>query len=158
MVVINSLDKLRENGSKLFRLSKKCNLGAWTNRAERIIWIKQGTHMIQFNQLDEVHRCLARYSPRATTNSQPINRAPMSQQWSEMQISGQIWSFLGKKSYFYWRKQKFWYPHNGKTTQATCLNCFLVGHGTKWAKKVNIWQNANFGHFWAKNNFFSGGK
>ena len=25
---------------------------------------------------DKVNRCLARYSPRATTTSQPINRAP----------------------------------------------------------------------------------
>ena len=28
------------------------------------------------SQLDKVNRCLARYSPRATTTSQPINRAP----------------------------------------------------------------------------------
>ena len=26
--------------------------------------------------IDKVNRCLARYSPRATTTSQPINRAP----------------------------------------------------------------------------------
>ena len=28
------------------------------------------------NNYDKVNRCLARYSPRATTTSQPINRAP----------------------------------------------------------------------------------
>ena len=27
------LDKLRENGSKPFQLSKECNLGAWTKRS-----------------------------------------------------------------------------------------------------------------------------
>ena len=31
------LDKLRENGSKPFQLSKECNLGAWTNRLSRMM-------------------------------------------------------------------------------------------------------------------------
>ena len=34
--------------------------------------------------------------------------------WPKMPILGQIWSFLGKKSFFYRRNQKFCYPHNRK--------------------------------------------
>merc|ERR1712004_384896 len=65
-------------------------------------------------------------------------------------VLGQLWSFLGKKSFFfYWRNQKFCYPHNGKPTQAPCSHWFLVGHWTKCAKNGNIWpkmtKNADFG-------------
>ena len=45
-----------------------------------------------------------------------------------------------------WKKQKFWYPHNGKNTYAPCLHCILVWHETKWAKNANIWpKTAYFG-------------
>ena len=55
------------------------------------------------NATYKVDRCLARYSPRATTTNRPTNRAPNEparpgQKWTKMPISGQIWSFLGKKS------------------------------------------------------------
>ena len=44
------------------------------------------------------------------------------------------------------------YPHNGKTTRATCPHFFFEGHRIKWAKKANIWPNmAIFEpkiHFW----------
>ena len=73
----------------------------------------------------------------------------MSQQWSEMPNSGQIWWFLGQKSFFYWRNQKFCSSHNGKPTYAPCSHCFLVGHWTKCAKNGNICpkmtKNADFG-------------
>merc|ERR1712116_123558 len=56
---------------------------------------------------------------------------------------------LGKNPFFYWRNQKFCYPHNGKPTYAPCSHCFLVGHWTKCAKNGNIWpkmtKNADFG-------------
>ena len=70
---------------------------------------------------NKVNRCLARYSPRATTTNRPTNRAPKKPawpgpNWPKIPILGQIWSFLGKKSFFYWRNQKFCYPHNGKPT------------------------------------------
>ena len=53
----------------------------------------------------KVNRCLARYSPRATTTSRPTIRAPNKpawpgHNWPKMPILGQIWSFLGKKSFF----------------------------------------------------------
>ena len=52
---------------------------------------------------NKVNRCLARYSPRATTTNRPTNRAPNKPAWSgpnwpKMPILGQIWSFWGKKS------------------------------------------------------------
>ena len=62
-----------------------------------------------------------------------------------------IWSFFGQKILIFTGKSKslFWYPHYGKTTYASCSHCFLVRHGTKWAKNTNIWpkmtKNANFG-------------
>ena len=54
---------------------------------------------------NKVNRCLARYSPRATTTNRPTNRAPNKPawpgpNWPKMPILGQIWSFLGKKSFF----------------------------------------------------------
>ena len=54
---------------------------------------------------NKVNRCLARYSPRATTTNPPANRAPKKPAWPspyqpKMPILGQIWSFLGKKSFF----------------------------------------------------------
>ena len=62
-----------------------------------------------------------------------------------------IWSFFGQKILIFTGKSKslFWYPHYEKTTYASCSHCFLVRHGTKWAKNTNIWpkmtKNANFG-------------
>ena len=55
--------------------------------------------------IDKVNRCLARYSPRPTTTNWPTNRAPNmpawpGPNWPKMPFSGQIWSFLGKKSFF----------------------------------------------------------
>ena len=52
-------------------------------------------------EIYKVNRCLARYSPRATTTNRSTNRAPNAcpgQNWPKMPILGQIWSFLGKKS------------------------------------------------------------
>ena len=101
-------------------------------------------------KLYKVNRCLA----RATTTNRPTNRALNKPawpgpKWPKMPILGQIWSFLGKKPFFYWRNQKFCNPHNGKPTQAPCSHCFLVGHWTKCAKNGNIWpkmtKNADFG-------------
>ena len=37
---------------------------------------KQNGKFKAFGNKNKVNRCLARYSPRATTTSQPINRAP----------------------------------------------------------------------------------
>ena len=55
--------------------------------------------------IHKVNRCLAIYSPHATTTSRPTNRAPNKPawpgpNWPTMPILGQIWSFLGKKSFF----------------------------------------------------------
>ena len=67
---------------------------------------------------NKVKRCLARYSPRATTTNRPTNRAPKKPAWP-----GQNWPkmpilvVLGQKIlFFYLRNQKFCYPHNGKLT------------------------------------------
>ena len=58
---------------------------------------------------DKVNRCLARYSPRATTTNRRTNRALNKPAWPgpyqpKMPILGQIWSFLGKKSFFLLKK------------------------------------------------------
>merc|ERR1712163_27491 len=68
---------------------------------------------------------------------------PNCQFWAKF---GRFWA---KNPFFYWRNQKFCYPHNRKPTSAPCSNCFLVGHWTKCAKNGNIWpkmtKNAYFG-------------
>ena len=66
-------------------------------------------------QCHKVNRCLARYSPRATTTNRLTNRAPKKPAWPgpnrpKMPILGQIWSFLGKKSFFLLEKSKVLLP------------------------------------------------
>ena len=108
---------------------------------------------IKFLTLNKVNRCLARYSPRATTTNQPTNRAPNEQarpgsKWPKMSILGQIWSFSGKKSKFLLEKQKFWYPHNGNTTWAPCVHCFF---GLAWYEMgQKCIYPTKYGHFRAK--------
>ena len=53
------------------------------------------------NKINKVNRCLARYSPHATTTNRPTNRAPKKPAWPgpyqpKMPILGHIWSFLDK--------------------------------------------------------------
>merc|ERR1711978_855565 len=67
---------------------------------------------------------------------------------------GQNLVVFGQKIlFFYWTNQKFCHPHNGKATKAPYSHCFLVGHGTKWAKNANIWpkmtKNEYFGPIFA---------
>ena len=64
----------------------------------------------------KVNRCLARYSPRATTTSQHTNRAPNEPAMDKNANFGPNWVVFGQKILFYWRNQKFCYPHNGKPT------------------------------------------
>ena len=56
-----------------------------------------------------------------------------------MHILDHIWPFWAKIPNTYGRKQKLWYPSNGKTIDAACSHCFLVRHWIKWAKNANIW-------------------
>ena len=64
---------------------------------------------------NKVNRCLARYSPRATTTNRPTNRARNEParpgpKWTNKPILGKIWSFLGKKSQFLLEKSKVLLP------------------------------------------------
>ena len=72
------------------------------------------------------------------------------------QIRAKFGRFWQKNPNFYWRKQKFWYPHNAKTTQAPDA----LFYGRAWdemsQKCQYLAQNdqicifwAKFGHFWA---------
>ena len=74
---------------------------------------------------------------------QPTKREPIEPARPICAQESIFWAKFGrfgaKKPDFYQRKQKLWYPHKGKTIKAHWLHCFLVGHGTKWARKANIW-------------------
>ena len=70
--------------------------------------------------------------------------------------------FWAKNPNFNGRKQKFWYPRNGKTTLAPCLLCFLVRHGTLFLFRQNeiIWRGkkctALFQTYnWEQSSFFN---
>ena len=59
-----------------------------------LVHLNKHTHI----DYDKVNRCLARYSPRATTTNWPTNRAPKKPawpgpNWTKMPILGRIWSF-----------------------------------------------------------------
>ena len=94
---------------------------AFINLFSLLLFQSHGPDLCLLWKKHKVNRCLARYSPRATTTNQPTNRAPNKPawpgpNWPKMPILGQIGSFLGKNPFFYWRNQKFCYPHNGKPT------------------------------------------
>ena len=119
----------------------------------------------------KVNRCLARYSPRATTTNRLTNRALNKpawpgQNWPKMPVLGEIWSFLGKKSFFLQEKSKVLLPTKRKTHLGT-LFTLVFGRALdkmckKWQylaqndQKCRFW--TKFGHFWAKKPNFYGSK
>ena len=77
-----------------------------TDRQEVCSWRSTSWSPQPERHLNKVNRCLARYSPRATTTNRPNNRAPKKPawpgpNWPKMPILGPIWSFWGKKSFFF---------------------------------------------------------
>ena len=89
---------------------------------------------------------------------QPPTNPPTGHQMSRQGLA-QYDQFLGKivstkNPNFYWRKQKFWYPHNGSR--------FKVGRETKWAKNANNWPKkpifAKYGRFLAEIPYSCGSK
>ena len=104
---------------------------------------KQNPQNILTNLQNKVKRCLARYNPRASTTDQPTNRAP----------NESARPFYAKNPSFYRRKQKYWYPHNGK--HLGNLYALFFGRALdQMGQKCQFW--ANFGHFWAPNPIFWG--
>ena len=73
-----------------------------TNEISRKSFIFTYWIINQFDKLlDKVNRCLARYSPRATTTNRHTNRAPKKPvwpgpNWPKMPIFGQILFFTGE--------------------------------------------------------------
>ena len=103
-----------QQGTKWASNGQKCQYGAKFGRfwAKNLFfyWRNQ-----KFCYLHKVNRCLARYSPRATTTNRPTNRALNKPawpgpNWPKMPVLGQIWSFLGKKSFFLLEKSKVLLP------------------------------------------------
>ena len=114
-----------------------------------LIWeqLSKSTILIH-SVLYKVNRCLARYSPRATTTNQPTNRAPNEPARpgpcdQKCQFRAKFGHFGAKNPNFYWRKQKFWYPHN-----RYLQNRFLpydLKFGRFWAKHPNFyWRKQKF--------------
>ena len=66
--------------------------------------------------IHKVNRCLARYSP--CHNHQPTHQ--QGTKWAsngqKCQFRAKFGRFKAKNPFFYWRNQKFCYPHNGKPT------------------------------------------
>ena len=108
LLCLSSGIKGNSSGAKgLDVLALLASLDVWARRIQELesLGSKNNfpTRTRTSNLLHKVIRCLARYSPRATTTNQPTNRAPNKPawpgpKWTIMPISGQIWSFLGKKS------------------------------------------------------------
>ena len=70
---------------------------------------------------NKVNRCLARYSPRATTDNRPttghwISLHGLAQIDQKCQYRAKFGRFWAKNPFFYWRNHKFCYPHNEKPT------------------------------------------
>ena len=58
----------------------------------------------------KVNRCLARYSPRATTTNQ-MSRQGLAQNEQKCHFRAKFGLFWAKNPNFYWRNQKFCHPH-----------------------------------------------
>ena len=99
--------------------------------------------------------------PQPSTN--PPTRHQMSLQSlakndQKCQFRAKFGRFWAKNLNSDWKKQKFWYPHNGKNTYAPCLHCILVWHETKRAKNANIWPKMTKNAFFGPNLGFFGPK
>ena len=116
---------IKQDVVKTNKVSQKCCL-LWERNVLKI-WKKKNSNKVvrkdnlqksyqkrpfAKNDKNKVNRCLARYSPRATTTNRPINRAlnKPGPNWPKMPVFGQIWSFLGKKSFFLLEKSKVLLP------------------------------------------------
>ena len=71
--------------------------------------------------INKVNRCLARYSPRATSTNRPttghwISLHGLAQIDQKCQFWAKFGRFGAKNPNFYWKNQKICYPHNGKPT------------------------------------------
>ena len=120
---------------------------------------------------DKVNRCLARYSPRATTTNRPttghwISLHGLAQIDQKCQFWAKFGRFGAKNPNFYWKNQKFCYPHKvnrclarysprATTTNRPTNRALNSLHGlAQIDQKCQFW--AKFGRFWAKNPFFTG--
>ena len=92
--------------------------------------------------------CEIQPAPQPPTN--PPTGHQMSQQWKKMPNSGQIGSFLGKKSFFYWRNQKYCHPH----TENPPKHLVHIGFWSDIGQNVKKWQylaqNDQKCRFWTK--------
>ena len=72
---------ISRNDADVVGVRNGCTFTGWTGR----YWIKKNVHCFEDMQVgctkDKVNRCLARYSPRATTTNRPTNRAPHKPAW-----------------------------------------------------------------------------
>ena len=67
---------------------------------------KRPYNISEVSNCNKVNRCLARYSPRATTTSQPTNRAPNKQAMVRNANFGPNWVVFGQKILFLLEKSK----------------------------------------------------
>ena len=95
--------------------------------------------------LYKVNRCLARYSPSATTTNRPSNRAPNKPAWPGPNWPKcQFWAKFGR----FWAKNPF-----GQALDKMCKNWQFLAQNDQ---KCRFW--TNFGRFWAKNPNLYGSK
>ena len=92
----------------------------------------------------------ARHNHQPTHNRALNKPAWPGPNWPKMPVLGQIWSFLGKKSFFFTGEIKSFVTHITKNPPRHLVHIvFLVRHWTKCAKNGNIWpkmtKNAYFG-------------
>ena len=84
------------------------------------LWLRRIKRLLVGN-FYKVNRCLARYSPRATTTNRPttghwVSLLGLAQIDQKCQFWAKFGRFGAKNTNFYWKNQKFCYPHNRKLT------------------------------------------
>ena len=96
---------------------------------------------------DKVNRCLARYSPRATTTNQ-MSRQGLAQNEQKCHFRAKFGLFWAKNPNFYWRNQKFCHPH----TENPPRHLVHIGFWSDIGQ--NVQKMAIFGPKWPKMQIF----
>ena len=104
--------QLRTTKTWIWTASYKCSRVSLAGGGTKTVCFK---HTVINAIQHKVNRCLARYSPHVTTTNRPTNRALNKPawpgpNWPKIPVLGQIWSFLGKKSFFLLEKSKVLLP------------------------------------------------
>ena len=133
----------------LLRIDLPCRILS----ASALLWFAQllssrrALFLLRAAAKQQVNRCLARYSPRATTTNQ-MSRQGLAQKEQKCHFRAKLGLFWAKNPNFYWRNQKFCHPH----TENPPRHLVHIGFWSDIGQ--NVQKMAIFGPKWPKMQIF----